>query len=248
MTVQPSRRITGFLEFGAGGRMPCSSARPTARPAGGGGGLADLAAAMKGTRELRAESLLQARPSRCRCCAWEAAVDSNADRPHARGNRGRPMAVAPGPCPASRNSTGGGAAATFSHGRGFVRRVASGAAWGTPDGQRVLAALEGSWSDSDARAAVTPLRARAAVQVDWASVGTRPDTTRLFRVVTALRIRTLRWRSGGPGWIRPKTPYRRARRQCGTVVSSRVTNDIYTREDAVSDPQWWRCRWTDRRG
>ncbi len=173
--------ITGILEFGAGwtdALFFCAAHR--ARPAEV-DGLANLAAAMKGTRELRAESLLQGKAfSAAVAAAWESAdVSRRLDGPplahpiavaRACRHHGIPLAEA---LPAYLQAMVAG----------FVSAGLRLVPLGHTDGQRVLAALEEIVVGSAARARCTPFAelGAAAPMVDWASMRHETQHTRLFR-------------------------------------------------------------------
>ncbi len=173
--------ITGILEFGAGwtdALFFCAAHRARSAEVDG---LADLAAAMKGTRELRAESLLQGKAfSVAVAAAWEPV---GADREPDASPLAHPIAVA---------------RACRHHGiplvealpaylqamvAGFVSAGLRLVPLGHTDGQRVLAALEEIVVGSAARARCTPFAelGAAAPMVDWASMRHETQHTRLFR-------------------------------------------------------------------
>ena len=173
--------IAGILEFGAGwtdALFFCAAHR--ARPAEV-DDLAELAAAMKGTRELRAESLLQGKAfDTAVAAAWEPDGGERAldDRPlaypiavaRACRRHGVPLAEA---LPAYLQAT---VAGLVSAGLRLVPL-------GHTDGQRVLASLEEVVVGAAARARCTPFAelGSASPMVDWASMRHETQHTRLFR-------------------------------------------------------------------
>lgn len=173
--------IAGILEFGAGwtdALFFCAAYRALPIEMHD---LAELAEAMKGTRELRAESLLQGKAfSAAVANAWEPAGaergSDNTPLAHpiavARACRchGIPLAEA---LPAYLQAT---VAGLVSAGLRLVPL-------GHTDGQRVLAALEEVVVGSAARARCTPFAelGAAAPLVDWASMRHETQHTRLFR-------------------------------------------------------------------
>lgn len=173
--------ITGILEFGAGwtdALFFCAAHRAHAAEVDD---LADLAAAMKGTRELRAESLLQGKAFSATVAAtWEpTGADRGPDEPplahpiavaRACRRHGIPLAEA---LPAYLQAT---VAGLVSAGLRLVPL-------GHTDGQRVLAALEEVVVGLAARAQHTPFAelGAAAPMVDWASMRHETQHTRLFR-------------------------------------------------------------------
>ena len=173
--------ITGILEFGAGwtdALFFCAAHR--ARPAEV-DGLADLAAAMKGTRELRAGA----------CCRGQGFKRCRSGRLGGRPNVIRRAGTSPrwhsdtqwrGPG-LTEFHWRAASRPTFRPSAGFVSAGLRLVPLGHTDGQRVLAALEGIVVGSAARARCTPFAelGAAAPMVDWASMRHETQHTRLFR-------------------------------------------------------------------
>ncbi len=173
--------IAGILEFGSGwtdALFFCAAYRALPIEMDN---LAELAEVMKGTRELRAESLLQGK-------AFSAAV-ANAWEP-AGAERGSDDTLLAHPIAVARSCRCHGiplAEALPAYLQATVAGLVSAGLrlvpLGHTDGQRVLAALEEIVVGSAARARCTPFAelGAAAPMVDWASMRHETQHTRLFR-------------------------------------------------------------------